>query len=75
MIESKIASIRECCVLTLIFSYKSTEYAYKAFKAAGITSIDVRVKDSVCVVTQKKVPVSISIFFLEFIKIIAEVYI
>ena len=27
-------------------------------KAAGITSIGVRGKDSVCVVTQKKVPVS-----------------
>nr|XP_028953123.1 proteasome subunit alpha type-6-like [Malus domestica] len=35
------------------------EYAFKAVKAAGITSIGVRGKDSVCVVTQKKVPVSI----------------
>lgn len=34
------------------------EYAFKAVKAAGITSIGVRGKDSVCVVTQKKVPVS-----------------
>ncbi|MBA0838977.1 hypothetical protein Goarm_004753 [Gossypium armourianum] len=33
------------------------EYAFKAVKAAGITSIGVRGKDSVCVVTQKKVPV------------------
>ncbi|CAM6094628.1 unnamed protein product [Calypogeia fissa] len=32
------------------------EYAFKAVKAAGITSIGVRGKDSVCVVTQKKVP-------------------
>ncbi|DBA70895.1 hypothetical protein WJX82_006779 [Trebouxia sp. C0006] len=31
------------------------EYAFKAVKAAGITSIAVRGKDSVCVVTQKKV--------------------
>lgn len=34
------------------------EYAFKAVKAAGITSIAVRGKDSVCVVTQKKVTVS-----------------
>ncbi|PPD97415.1 hypothetical protein GOBAR_DD05565 [Gossypium barbadense] len=32
------------------------EYAFKAVKAAGITSIGVRGKDSVCFVTQKKVP-------------------
>ncbi|XP_010939895.1 proteasome subunit alpha type-6 [Elaeis guineensis] len=32
------------------------EYAFKAVKATGITSIGVRGKDSVCVVTQKKVP-------------------
>eukprot|EP00246_Nothoceros_aenigmaticus_P014652 TRINITY_DN5737_c0_g1_i1.p1 TRINITY_DN5737_c0_g1~~TRINITY_DN5737_c0_g1_i1.p1 ORF type:complete len:247 (-),score=46.61 TRINITY_DN5737_c0_g1_i1:414-1154(-) len=32
------------------------EYAFKAVKAAGITSIGVRGQDSVCVVTQKKVP-------------------
>ncbi|KAG5243539.1 proteasome alpha type [Salix suchowensis] len=32
------------------------EYAFKAVKAAAITSIGVRGKDSVCVVTQKKVP-------------------
>lgn len=39
------------------------EYAFKAVKAAGITSIGVRGKDSVCVVTQKKVPVSpLSVF-------------
>ena len=36
------------------------EYAFKAVKAAGITSIAVRGKDSVCVVTQKKVTVSYS---------------
>ncbi|KAJ7540505.1 hypothetical protein O6H91_10G018800 [Diphasiastrum complanatum] len=34
------------------------EYAFKAVKAAGITSIGVRGKDSVCVVTQKKVPIT-----------------
>ncbi|MCL7033145.1 hypothetical protein MKW94_028381 [Papaver nudicaule] len=34
------------------------EYAFKAVKASGITSIGVRGKDSVCVVTQKKVPAS-----------------
>ncbi|KAH9652751.1 proteasome subunit alpha type-6 [Citrus sinensis] len=32
------------------------EYAFKAVKATAITSIGVRGKDSVCVVTQKKVP-------------------
>eukprot|EP00250_Pteridium_aquilinum_P017987 c23885_g1_i2 orf=555-1445(-) len=32
------------------------EYAFKAAKASGITSIGVRGEDSVCVVTQKKVP-------------------
>lgn len=32
------------------------EYAFKAVKAAGVTSIGVKGKDSVCVVTQKKVP-------------------
>lgn len=36
----------------------SAEYAFKAVKAAGLTSIAVRGKDSVCVVTQKKVTVS-----------------
>jgi 20S proteasome alpha/beta subunit len=38
---------------------RKTEYAFKAVKSAGITSIGVRGEDSVCVVTQKKVPVSI----------------
>jgi len=32
------------------------EYAFKAVKSQGFTSIAVRGKDSVCVVTQKKVP-------------------
>ncbi|KAK9843705.1 hypothetical protein WJX81_003099 [Elliptochloris bilobata] len=32
------------------------EYAFKAVKSSGVTSIAVRGKDSVCVVTQKKVP-------------------
>mmetsp|Transcript_8710 Transcript_8710/g.25089 ORF Transcript_8710/g.25089 Transcript_8710/m.25089 type:complete len:247 (-) Transcript_8710:71-811(-) len=32
------------------------EYAFKAVKSAGFTSIAVRGKDSVCMVTQKKVP-------------------
>lgn len=38
-------------------SLNEPEYAFKAVKSAGITSIGVRGKDSVCVVTQKKVPV------------------
>jgi 20S proteasome alpha/beta subunit len=36
----------------------SAEYAFKAVKSAGITSIAVRGKDAVAVVTQKKVQVS-----------------
>jgi 20S proteasome subunit alpha 1 len=32
-----------------------TEYAFKAVKAAGITTVAVRGSDSVCIVTQKKV--------------------
>uniref|UniRef100_A0A7S0IHY9 Proteasome subunit alpha type n=1 Tax=Micromonas pusilla TaxID=38833 RepID=A0A7S0IHY9_MICPS len=32
------------------------EYAFKAIKSVGVTSIGVRGKDSVCVVTQKKIP-------------------
>ncbi|CAA7029912.1 unnamed protein product [Microthlaspi erraticum] len=39
-----------------IFSSMSVKYAFKAVKAAGVTLIGVRRKDSVCVVTQKKVP-------------------
>ncbi len=35
----------------------AAEYAFKAVKSSGVTSIGVRGKDSVCVVTQKKVPV------------------
>ncbi len=34
------------------------EYAFKAVKNCGVTSIAVRGKDSVVFVTQKKVPVS-----------------
>lgn len=35
------------------------EYAFKAVKSDGITSIAVRGKDSVVFVTQRKVPVSL----------------
>lgn len=35
------------------------EYAFKAVKTSGITSIAVRGKDSVVAVTQKKVPVGV----------------
>jgi len=37
--------------------FHDTEYAFKAIKSVGVTSIGVRGKDSVCVVTQKKIPV------------------
>ena len=37
--------------------FHDTEYALKAIKSVGVTSIGVRGKDSVCVVTQKKIPV------------------
>ena len=37
---------------------RPSEYAFKAIKSVGVTSIGVRGKDSVCVVTQKKIPVS-----------------
>lgn len=38
------------------------EYAFKAVKSTGNTSIGVRGKDCVCVVTQKKVFSSTSLF-------------
>lgn len=41
---------------TCITYHFCAEYAFKAVKAAGITSIAVRGKDCVVVVTQKKVP-------------------
>jgi 20S proteasome alpha/beta subunit len=43
-------------LMSLLVLY-GAEYAFKAIKAVGITSIGVRGKDSVCVVTQKKIPV------------------
>ncbi len=46
-----------CCLSTCEL-LSAAEYAFKAVKAAGITSIAVRGKDSVVFVTQKKVPVS-----------------
>lgn len=39
----------------------NAEYAFKAVKSEGVTSIAVRGKDSVAFVTQKKVPVRLSI--------------
>ena len=47
------ASVR----VSLNFGVLRTEYAFKAVKSSGVTSIAVRGKDSVCLVTQKKVPV------------------
>ena len=49
------------CILVCLSAcelFSAAEYAFKAVKAAGITSIAVRGKDSVVFVTQKKVPVS-----------------
>jgi 20S proteasome subunit alpha 1 len=36
-------------------NHLNAEYAFKAVKAAGITTVAVRGSDSVCIVTQKKV--------------------
>jgi 20S proteasome subunit alpha 1 len=53
-------SLSACfCLIVFVvcgFVFGFSEYAFKAVKAAGITSIGVRGKDSVCFVTQKKVP-------------------
>ena len=43
-------------MLMAIWHLMVAEYAFKAVKSSGITSIGVRGKDSVIVVTQKKVP-------------------
>lgn len=51
-----LQTLRAQCVSRFTVMFR-TEYAFKAVKAAGITSIAVRGKDSVCVVTQKKVTV------------------
>ena len=37
------------------------EYAFKAIRTAGLTSVGVKGGNSVAVVTQKKVPVSVAI--------------
>lgn len=55
--ESNTTRLTFVCVC--VFRTGTIEYAFKAVKASGITSIGVRGKDSVCVVTQKKVPVSV----------------
>jgi 20S proteasome subunit alpha 1 len=34
------------------------EYAFRAVKTSGLTSIGVRGDDSVCIVTEKRVPVN-----------------
>lgn len=36
---------------------RSAEYAFKAVKLANETALGIRGEDSVCIVTQKKVPV------------------
>lgn len=46
-----------CIATVCLVDLCRSEYAFKAVKAAGITSIAVRGKDSVCFVTQKKVTV------------------
>ena len=57
----RVLACQHCYVfMTCSFWNDQLEYAFKAVKSAGITSIGVKGKDSVCVVTQKKVPVSIN---------------
>ena len=55
--SNKRAQVHAPCLDPLWHTACCAEYAFKAVKAAGITSIAVRGKDSVCVVTQKKVTV------------------
>ena len=43
-------------IITIVFNATPSEYAFKAVSTAGLTAIGVRGKDSVCFVTQKKVP-------------------
>ncbi len=43
--------------LTFPKKKKKKEYAFRAVKTSGITSIGVRGADTVCVVTEKRVPV------------------
>ena len=55
-----VLACQQCYIfMNCSFWNHQLEYAFKAVKSAGITSIGVKGKDSVCVVTQKKVPVSI----------------
>ena len=44
--------------ITYIF-LKKKEYAFRAVKTSGITSIGVLGADTVCVVTEKRVPVNL----------------
>nr|GEU74521.1 proteasome subunit alpha type-6 [Tanacetum cinerariifolium] len=52
-LQAKMIQVANPIILRAIYM---CEYAFKAVKAAGVTSIGVRGKDAVCVVTQKKVP-------------------
>ena len=52
--ERLFDKLRACAPLPL--SSHVTEYAFKAVSTAGLTAIGVRGNDSVCFVTQKKVP-------------------